>query len=79
MSTELEFNLSTDKAGRYWLWDNVTQQNAASKCASEKEALFSAVRLYRNAYLQVLAERNDATRKLDAIEEILNTGSEATE
>lgn len=72
MNVADEFMLSVDGAGRHWLWDKVAGQNAAWGHMTEKETMLHAIRLYRNAYLRVLGERNEMSRKMDAVNEILN-------
>lgn len=65
------FVFSADKAGRYWVWDTVAQQNWATKAESREAAIQQALTTLANCYQRVLAERNAAQDIADRIRDIV--------
>ena len=67
------FNLYTDRNGKFWLWDKLSETNAAYRKDTELSAYRSSVELLIGSNARLLEERNQLQRKLDSIETCFET------
>ena len=64
------FKVTKDKAGRFWLWNKVLEQNFAMKSESEIDCYREAINLMTYSLNSAQEQRDLLFRKLDKVENL---------